>query len=287
MNDARGRPKLALRTPEVQGVTVADSRGWLTVVPGSPVILFHASVCVGSASLGLLFFRPCPVPVSRKRIPSGIRGDPFFSLSCRRTGRTRSAFHSAAQLSERIGPRCLWSISPFLSFSSSSLPSHSPKLTTHTFASLLVQTTLARPPRLPLVSTCCFCDFFWPVRNQRFSRVNRPPPPPCDPAALCCLLSALEHHQLRSGCAAIEKGDPKELTRARAPILERLVSLSVATRHQFAESSASSSPAAIVSQMAGREDQDRDAEQGLVAPEEKPQVQQHAGPSVHPLFFIA
>lgn len=39
--------------------------------------------------------------------------------------------------------------------------------------------------------------------------------------------------------------------------------------------------------MAGREDQDRDAEQGLVAPEEKPQVQQHAGPSVHPLFFIA
>lgn len=102
------------------------------------------SQCPGSASLaeygGTLFF-PCRVV--------GLE-------------RTRLAFHSAAQLSERIGPRCLWSISPFLSFSSSSLPSHSPKLTTHTFASLLVQTTLARPPRLPLVSTCCFCDFFGP-----------------------------------------------------------------------------------------------------------------------------
>lgn len=82
MNDARGRPKLAPRTPEVQGVTVADSWGWLTVVPGSPVILFQRrfalvlhhwgccsfalvlSQCPGSASLaeygGTLFF-PCRV----------------------------------------------------------------------------------------------------------------------------------------------------------------------------------------------------------------------------------
>ncbi|KAK1835852.1 putative solute carrier family 35 member C2 [Podospora conica] len=38
--------------------------------------------------------------------------------------------------------------------------------------------------------------------------------------------------------------------------------------------------------MAAREDHDRDAEQGLVAPEEKPQTQPLA-PSVHPIFFIA
>jgi hypothetical protein len=222
MNGARGRQKLAPRTPggHCRGLAGLADLWSLLEVPGSPVILFHALV---ACSIGSLWsFLPVLSQCSGSSIPSGIRGGPFFSPSYCQTGDLAGRV-PLSRSAQRIGPGCLWSISPlFLSFSFSSLPS---QLTTRLLPSSSRRHLPGRSAfrSLSIVVSVCFRPVP-SIPRPAISRVNRRP---CDPAALCPL-SALEHHQLRPDAPRLRRRIPKN-TRARA-LLQRPASSS-ATRN--------------------------------------------------------
>lgn len=136
MNDASGRQKLAPRTSALQGVTVADSRGWLTRGCGGAWISRHPFPCVGSASLlgfgccsFALVLSQCPGSASLYSRNTG--GTLLFSLSCSVVGLEGRVRRSTQPLSSASASGLADSGQSHpalsLSFSSSSLPSHSPK----------------------------------------------------------------------------------------------------------------------------------------------------------------